>query len=121
SVSSLNFQRFSLEISQQIQLKAAGRFSWMLQAGKTWGIAPLFSQHIAVGTGKNGWVSSPNTFETLFPSTFFGEEQISIFKRYRFQAWKTFKKWFNPQLSLHHAIGYGTFANTTLHALPVQA
>jgi hypothetical protein len=118
---STNFQRFSMDVSQQIQVFASGRFSWKLQAGKTWGNAPLLFQHIAPGTGKNFWVSTPNSFEAILPSTFFGEEQISLFNRYRFKAIKTSLKWFNPQFSLHHALGYGRFTHKLSHSNQFQS
>jgi hypothetical protein len=115
SQENINFQRFSMEISQHFQIFAKGRFSWKLQAGKTWGNAPLLFQHIAPGTGKNFWISIPNSFEAIPPSSFFASEQLSFFTRYKFKGINTSIKWFKPQFSIHHAIGIGRMDNNSIN------
>lgn len=102
-----DYLRLNAEISHTISLRAFGKFNWSLSASKTWGDVPLFLLQNPRATGKNWNLSVPNTFETMLPSTFYSDEQVSLFTRLSFLPWKTSIKIFQPRLSLHHAIGFG--------------
>lgn len=115
--SDYNYLRLKLEISQDISIRGAGKLSWLLSGSQTIGDVPLFLQQVAVGTGKNWNLSVRNTFETISPSEFYASQQAALFTRFTFFAFKTKKKWFNPQISLYHAIGYGTMKNTSNHSV----
>lgn len=114
--SSLDYLRLNLEISQEVSLRGFGKFSWMLTGSKTQGDVPLFLLHAGKATGGNWRLTVPNTFETMLPSTFFTDQQASLFTRVTFLAWKTKLKWFAPQLSIHHAVGYGSMKNSSYHS-----
>ena len=117
--SQLDYQRFNLNIQQDIPIRAVGKFSYLITAGKTMGDVPLFLTQIATGTGGRHWnVSVMNTFETMEASGFFNKEQVAIFTRFTFKEFKTNSKWTSPQIVLHHAMGTGTFSGRSEHFLP---
>lgn len=115
SIKSYNYSRLFAEISQNVSLRGVGKFVWMIRGSKTIGNAPLFLLQAVNGTGGNWRLSVPNSFETILPSAFFNDQQVSLFTRMTFLNWKTKLKWFAPQLSIHHAMGVGSMQNRTQH------
>jgi hypothetical protein len=120
SPSFVDYVRLNAELKHTIGIRAVGNFSYKISAGKTFGEAPLYLQHVAVGTGGDWNVSVPNTFETMTASTFFNNEQVALFTRFAFKKWKTNKAWTSPQLVLHHAVGFGKFKEADRHYMPDQ-
>ncbi len=116
--SKLDYQRFNINIQQDIPIRAVGKFSYLISAGKTMGDVPLFLTHNAPGTGRDWNISVMNTFETMKASGFFNKEQVAVFTRFAFKQFKTNKKWTSPQIVLHHAMGIGTFSGRNEHFLP---
>lgn len=110
-----NYTRFFAEISQNVSIRGAGKFNWMIRGSQTNGSVPLFLLQSVNGTGGNWRLSVPNSFETILPSAFFNDRQISLFTRFTFLNWKTKFKWFAPQLSIHNALGVGSMQNRTNH------
>ena len=50
------------------------------------------------------------------PSTrYYLQEQVSLFTRFNFNKWKSLSKKFQPQLSLHHAVGFGNSVDASRH------
>jgi hypothetical protein len=115
SIDNYNYSRVLTEISQNVSLRGVGKFVWMIRGSKTNGNTPLFLLQAVNGTGGNWRLSVPNSFETILPSTFFNDQQVSLFTRMTFLNWKTKLKWFAPQLSIHHAMGVGSMQNRTQH------
>lgn len=113
--SKYEYLRIHGEISQDISLRGFGNFIWVLSASKTEGNVPLFLLHTGNASGIRWRLTVPNTFEAMPPSEFYNDQQVSLFTRLRLLSLKTSKKWFEPQLSLHHAIGFGTMKNQTNH------
>ena len=109
------YLRMHAEISQDISLRGFGNFIWVLSASQTEGKVPLFLLHTGNATGVRWRLTVPNTFEAMPPSSFYNDQQISLFTRVRLLSLKTSKKWFQPQLSLHHALGFGTMRNKNDH------
>jgi hypothetical protein len=114
--SNYDYWRLRWDIQQDFPLLGAGKFNWCITGGKTLGNVPLFLQQNAFGTRKNGGVSIQNTFETMPPSAFYSSQQIALFTRFHFLAWRTPKKWFTPQLGLYHGFGFGSMNNSTEHS-----
>lgn len=114
--SRLNYLRFYGEVFQKISIRGIGKFNYTLAAGLTEGNAPLtYSQgafHSNLTKNKIN-LSVANTFETLNNTGYFFKEHVALFTRFDFNQWKKYKK-FRPQISVHHAIGFGTaFQNGT--------
>jgi hypothetical protein len=118
--SRLDYTRLNLEIQQDIKIRATGKLSYLISAGKTIGDVPLFLTQMPLGTGGNWNVSVINSFETMLPSSFFNREQVSLFTRFTFKAIKTNLKWTEPQFSVHHAMGTGTFDRKEQHTVDVN-
>lgn len=110
-----DYLRLHGEISQEVALRGVGKFNWLLSGSKTDGTVPLFLLQAGNGTGGNWRLTIANTFETMLPSTFFMDKQVSLFTRLTLLGWKTKLKFFQPQLSVHHAIGFGTMQNRDFH------
>jgi hypothetical protein len=106
--SELNFWRFAAEIEETVNIRAVGRLRMLATAGTTLGNAPLMYQHTALGTGGKFSLSVPNTFETAQPGEFYNDQQACFFTRLTFKAFETNRSWFRPQISLHHALGFGS-------------
>ncbi len=113
--SSLDYLRFNLDIQQEVNIRAVGKFSYLISAAKTIGDVPLFLNQVALGTGGNWNLSVINSFETVLPSSFYNKEQVAIFTRFTFKPLKTNKKWSTPQLGIHHAMGTGSFSRKDEH------
>lgn len=113
--SKYDYLRLHGEISHDVSLRGFGNFIWVLSASKTEGNVPLFLLHTGNASGIRWRLTVPNTFEAMPPSTFYNDQQISLFTRVRLLSWKTSQKWFQPQLSVHHAIGFGTMKNQENH------
>jgi hypothetical protein len=56
-----------------------------------------------------------NSFETMPSGSFYTTEQVNVFTRFLFRRFKTQAKWNEPQIGLHHAIGFGNFTNREAH------
>lgn len=113
--SQLAYTRVFLDLTQTINIRGAGKFTYLASAAKSSKNLPLFLNQIATGTGGNWRISVPNTFESILPSAYFSDQQLNLFTRMAFTGWKTKLKWFQPQLSLHHAIGIGSMQNRNQH------
>lgn len=114
--STLDYMRFNVDIQQDIPIRAVGKFSYLISAGKTVGNVPLYLNQVAIGTGGKDWnLSVMNSFETMKSSTFYQSEQLSLFTRFTFKPFKTNKKWTKPQISLHHAMGTGRIERRESH------
>ena len=111
----LDYWRFTVDIQQEFALGTTGRFLWCLSGGQTFGTVPLFLQHVGNGTGKAWNIVAKNAFETMYPGEFYHSAQAGFFTRMDFTRFKTKAKWNEPQISLHHAIGYGEMNNKHLH------
>jgi len=115
-----DYVRLHAEISQDVSLRGVGKFTWLISGSKTEGNVPLFLLHTGNSTGGNWRLSVANTFETMLPSAFFMDQQVSLFTRLTLLQWKTKLKWFGPQLSIHHGAGIGSMANASRHDVPFQ-
>lgn len=113
--SAFDYSRFNVDIQQDITIRAVGKLSYLISAGKTVGDVPMFLHQVAPGTGGNWNLSVMNSFETMPASQFYNKEQLAVFTRFQFKPFKTNKKWSTPQLGLHHAFGIGRFRDKTEH------
>ena len=111
-----DYWRLNFEIQQDIPLLALGSFSWCLAAGQTIGDVPLFLQQQGNGTGRNWNLSVRNTFETMVPGEFYNAKQVALYNRLDFTKFKTKANWNEPQICLHHAIGFGEMDDKTGHS-----
>lgn len=114
--SDLNYLRLNAEISHVTRVSTIGKLKWKIAASKVIGNVPLTLAFNGNGTGQSWNVSVDNTFETMPFGSFFTTEQVSVYTRFMFSAIKTKAKWNEPQFGLHHAFGYGRFANRADHA-----
>jgi Family of unknown function (DUF5686) len=113
----LDYLRLNIDIQQDVPIRAVGKFSYLISAGKTTGNVPLFLQQMNLGTGGNWNLSVINSFETMKPSMFYSKEHVSIFTRFTFKPIKTGKKWTSPQFGIHHAMGTGSFDRKEEHQI----
>lgn len=119
--SEFEYYRLRMDLSQDLPVRGAGRLQWTLSASQTIGDVPLTLMQRPTGTGINWLISVPNSFETMDPSRFYHERQVALFTRFLFSSFKTKAKWNEPQIGLHHAIGYGDFPNKPLHSVSFQS
>ena len=115
------YLRLNAEIQQDISIRGLGKLTWTLTGGQTIGDVPLLLMQNGNGTGRNWNLSVANTFETMKPSEFFNSKQAAFYLRMNFNAFKTKAKWNEPQIGLHHAIGYGEMADKTLHSVSFRS
>lgn len=113
--SAFDYSRFNVDIQQDIEIRAVGKLSYLISAGKTIGDVPMYLQQVAPGTGGDWNLSVMNSFETMPASTFYNQEQVAVFTRFMFKPFKTNKKWSTPQIGFHHAYGIGNFRNNDQH------
>ena len=114
--SNLNYVRLNADVQQDILLRGAGKIIWTLSGATTQGEVPLFLSHVGNGTGRDWNLVVPNTFQTMAPSDFYSTTQIGFFTQWTLNAFKTKRKWNEPQIGFHHAIGFGTMNSTTISA-----
>lgn len=122
--SQLEYWRFYGEIFQKVSVRGVGKWSYTLSAGATMGNTPLaYTQGVFNSRTRGSKVnlSIANTFETIANTGYFFKEQVALFTRFDFNEWKKYKK-FRPQISLHHAVGFGTPVSlaSTVWDRPVQ-
>jgi hypothetical protein len=115
--SDFSYDRLMAEIQQDIPIRGLGKFTWTLAGQHTEGNVPLTLLHVGNGTGRNWNLDVPNTFQTMAPSEFYNESQFAFYTRMNFNAFKTKAKWNEPQIALHHAIGYGENNSPDGHSL----
>lgn len=119
--SELNYTRFYLEIQQEIAVRGAGKLNWKISAAQTLGDVPLFLLHAGNGTGRNWNLSVMNTFETMLPSEFYNSSQTAVFTRFTFNSFQTKANWNEPQIGIHHAMGYGEMNTKANHSISFQS
>lgn len=119
--SKFNYTRASINIRQDVHLRAFGTFVWSLRGDQLAGETPLLYAYRGDGTGKGWYLSVPETFETMEPSRFFHTSQVALYTILNIQPFKTRAKWNEPAISLHHAIGYGEFSGKELHSFAFQS
>ena len=110
-----DYLRFSASISQRLKFNFLGSIEYAITAQRTDGDVPLALNHVVNGTYTKRALSIVNSFETAAPGRFYHDEQIAFFFRYNFPPIKTESKWNEPQISLHHAIGFGNMRSTGIH------
>jgi len=116
--SNLDYYRLYGEINQTISIRGVGKFVYAISAGKTTGEAPLIFAHNTFNSMSENFklnISVPNTFETMFANNIYLSDQVALFTRFNFNAIKSWSKKFQPQVSIHHAIGFGQRVDTTPH------
>jgi hypothetical protein len=119
--SQFKYLRYNVDIQQDIQIRGLGKFSWMLSGGLTDGDVPLFMMQTPAATGLKWNLAVVNSFETMTPSAFYHDKQAAFFLRMNFNAIKTKATWNEPQLGLHHAVGFGTLNNVSNHSFEVHS
>ncbi|MDB3907767.1 hypothetical protein N9355_09880, partial [Crocinitomicaceae bacterium] len=113
--SSLDYWRFNASLSHRVKIARIVTLDWKVNASRTVGEVPLFFAQVGDGTRVNWNISTPGSFETMPTGYFYSTQQISAFARLKFKAFRTKARWNEPQISLHHAWGIGTFDNRALH------
>jgi hypothetical protein len=116
-----DYTRLNIDIQQDFPILALGKFAWCLAGGQTIGDVPLFLQQVGNGTGRQWNLSVKNTFETMAPGEFYHTRQAGLFTRMEFTKFKTKAKWNEPQIVLHHAIGYGEMNLKSSHNVAFQS
>lgn len=119
--SDYDYNRLRADISQEVSIRGVGKFNWLLSGAASFDPVPLVLLSVATGTRLKGLgLTVSNTFETMLPSAFYSDRQASLFTRFTFIGWKTKLKSFAPQLSVHHAIGYGSMQHQSNHNVNFQ-
>lgn len=113
--SDLDYFRLNAEISHITRIGTLGKFQWKIAGAKVVGDVPLAFTHNGNGTNQFWNVSVPNSFETMVAGSFYTTEQVGLFTRFMFRPIRTKASWNEPKFGLHHAIGFGRFANRADH------
>lgn len=119
--SSLDYWRFNASLTHKIKIARILTLDWKVNASRIVGDVPLFFKHVGDGSRVNWNISTPGSFETMPSGYFYSTQQVSAFVRMKFKAFRTNAKWNEPQISLHHAWGIGTFDNRSLHNMYVNS
>ncbi|MFK7786189.1 MAG: DUF5686 family protein [Crocinitomicaceae bacterium] len=118
--SDVEYMRLNAEVSHATRVGTIGKFHWKLGASKVVGDVPLALAYNGNGTRQFWNVSVMNSFETMTSGSFYTTEQVNVFTRFMFRRIKTEAGWNEPQLGLHHAIGFGNFTNREAHQLTFE-
>lgn len=113
-VNSFAFDKIDIRIEQKINFKIRGYINYQIQAGKVFGDVPYSFQFNNNGSRiSKYYVSSENTFETMFTNEFISTEYVSLFTSYNTGKLFKINKFMNPEFELTHAIGTGNLLNRT--------
>jgi len=119
--SSLDYWRFNSSITHKAKIARWLTADWKVNASQISGDVPLFFAHVGDGTNIQWNVSTPGSFETMPSGHFYTTRQLSTFIRFKFKAFRTKATWNEPQISLHHAWGIGTFDNRSAHNVSIPS
>lgn len=119
--SALDYWRFNASLTHSVKIARIMTLDWKVNASQTIGDVPLFFAQVGDGTRVNWNISTPGAFETMPSGNFYSTEQVSTFVRLKFKAFRTKADWNEPQISLHHAWGIGTFDNRLSHNVYVNS
>jgi len=110
-----DYVRLFLGVNEDLESLRFGKLNIHAQASQTFGDVPLLFKQYSVGTRQDWNVVTIDALETVFPGEFYHDRQASFIMRYSFPTIKTKKKWFAPEFTLHHGLGYGDMANKDQH------
>lgn len=113
--SSADYMRLFLAVDEDLESLRFGKLNLHLEASQTFGDVPMLFKQYAAGTRQDWNVVTINALETAFPGEFYHDRQASFITRYSFPTIRTKKKWFSPEFTLHHGIGYGDMKDRSQH------
>lgn len=119
--SSLDYWRLNSTITHKVKITRWVTADWKVHASQLIGDAPLFFANVGDGTGIDWYVSTPGSFETMPSGQFYTTGELSTFIRFKFKLFRTKADWNEPQISLHHAWGIGTFDNRAVHNVNIPS
>lgn len=114
--SDFDYIRLNAEMSHITRMGTIGKLHWKIAAAKVVGDVPLTLSHVGIGTNQFWNISVENSFETMLAGEFYTTDQVSVFTRFMFRTIPTKAKWNQPRFGLHHAMGFGSFANREDHS-----
>ncbi|MCR9171900.1 MAG: DUF5686 family protein [bacterium] len=117
----LDYWRINTSLTHKVKIARILTLDWKVNASRTIGDVPLFFTQVGDGTRVNWNISTPGSFETMPSGYFYSTQQLSTFVRLKFKAFRTNAAWNEPQISLHHAWGIGTFDNRSLHNVYINS
>lgn len=112
---STDYVRLFVAADEDLESLRFGKLNLHLEASQTFGDVPMLFKQYAAGTRQNWNVVTINALETAFPGEFYHDRQATFITRYSFPTIRTKKKWFAPEFTLHHGIGYGDMKDRTQH------
>lgn len=119
--SDFNFSNLDVRLNHQIPFISGHKLSFMLQAGRSFGDAPL--THLYSISPNNLPIERPidyiaiageNSFETMYFNEFFSTKFSSFQVKYFFNKVKLGYK-FSPEIALATRMAFGTFENQQRH------
>jgi hypothetical protein len=111
------YNRFQIQIQQQVNLLGKGKLNWMVRGAWSEGNLPLFFQTNLPATFANWAIDVPSTFQTVEANEFYHQKSLSAFLRWFSPAIKTKAKWNEPKIGLHYAVGIGAHENKGDHSI----
>ena len=104
------YDRFKFQLEKDFQTHYWGKSSVLLQAGYASSNCPMTETFNIMGSYEPFGLYSPGSFATMRESEFFCDRFVSLFLSHDFQGtlWSTNTSWFNPQLTLSTALGWGS-------------
>jgi hypothetical protein len=116
--SDLTYTRFYAQLTHRFPIRGIGHFEYKFVGGQTVGSVPLTFSHRPSNSFSSNFkvnLSISNTFETMGSLGYFLKDQASLFTRLDFMPIKRFSAKWRPQVSLHHALGFGTAIAPLFH------
>jgi hypothetical protein len=110
-----NYNRFDLKITDKIEFKYIGEFSWQVRAGIIIGQVPISNNYAGKGTYRLFTLYAPFSFGTMRTNEFYSSKYASLFLTYNFKNLLfDFKKW-HPEIMLLTNIAFGTLDHAEDH------
>jgi hypothetical protein len=104
------FNRVKFQVEKDFQTRYYGRLSVLMQAGYASEGCPVMETFNLLGSYERFGLYSPGSFATMSEGEFFCNRFAALFLSHDFQGslWSLNSTWFNPQLVLSTALGWGT-------------
>lgn len=111
-----DYNRIDLKIEKHTKLRNLGISSFRFSAGYLDNNLPLGASFRARGSfDDDNPVASDFSFQSILPNEFYHNRYAAFFFRHTFKNLLFKSEWFNPQLAIVHAMGFGEMTNRAAH------
>jgi hypothetical protein len=117
--SDFDFERVNIHYENQIKHRRLGTTLYQIDVSKVWGNVPYSFLFNGRGSSNQlGFLMIPSTFQTMGLYEFTSDQQFSVLIQQNFgRIFPSKKSYFQPEISIHQGISYGSLANPQNHSL----